>query len=78
MQNTKETAKKACLISLGCKVNKYEIECMANILSQNGWDVTLKQEPADLYVVNTCAVTNEGEKKSRQFIAKLSKLNPNA
>lgn len=78
MQNTKETAKKACLISLGCKVNKYEIECMANILSQNGWDVTLKQEPADLYVVNTCAVTNEGEKKSRQFIAKLAKLNPDA
>lgn len=78
MQNVNSGSKKACLISLGCKVNKYEIECMANILKNNGWQVSLKQEVADLYVVNTCAVTNEGEKKSRQYIAKLIKLNPNA
>ena len=78
MQNVEKVNKKACLISLGCKVNKYEIECMANILSKNGWQVSLKQEVADLYVVNTCAVTNEGEKKSRQYIAKLIKLNPTA
>lgn len=78
MQNVEKVNKKACLISLGCKVNKYEIECMANILKNNGWQVSLKQEVADLYVVNTCAVTNEGEKKSRQYIAKLIKLNPNA
>ena len=78
MQNVKNQPKKACLVSLGCKVNKYEIDCMANILKNAGWQVTLKHEPADLFVVNTCAVTNEGEKKSRQYIAKLSKLNPNA
>ena len=78
MQNVEKMPKKACLVSLGCKVNKYEIDCMANILKNAGWQVTLKHEPADLFVVNTCAVTNEGEKKSRQYIAKLSKLNPNA
>ncbi len=78
MQNVENTSKKACLVSLGCKVNKYEIDCMANILKSAGWQVTLKHEAADLFVVNTCAVTNEGEKKSRQYIAKLSKLNPNA
>lgn len=78
MQNVEKMPKKACLVSLGCKVNKYEIDCMANILKGAGWEVTLKHEAADLFVVNTCAVTNEGEKKSRQYIAKLSKLNPNA
>ena len=78
MQNDKIPPKKACLISLGCKVSKYEIDCMANILKDAGWEVTLQHEPADLYIVNTCAVTNEGEKKSRQYISKLSSLNPNA
>ena len=63
MQNVEKMPKKACLVSLGCKVNKYEIDCMANILKGAGWEVTLKHEAADLFVVNTCAVTNEGEKK---------------
>lgn len=78
MQNKKNTQKKVCLINLGCKVNKYENDCIASILNDAGFLVTLNHEPADYYVVNTCAVTNEGEKKSRQYIAKLSKLNPNA
>ncbi|MBR2467908.1 MAG: tRNA (N(6)-L-threonylcarbamoyladenosine(37)-C(2))-methylthiotransferase MtaB [Clostridia bacterium] len=78
MQSIKNTPKKACLISLGCKVNKYEIDCMANMLKQAGYEITLEHEPADIYIVNTCAVTNEGEKKSRQYISKLSSLNPNA
>lgn len=78
MQNLEKLPKKVCLISLGCKVNKYEIECMATILNNAGYLVTLNHEPSDYYVVNTCAVTNEGEKKSRQYISKLSKLNPNA
>ena len=78
MQNNENSLKKACLISLGCKVNKYEIDCMANLLKANGFQVTLEHEPADFYIVNTCAVTNEGEKKSRQYISKLSKLNPDA
>jgi len=51
---------KVCFLTLGCKVNKYESDCMANILKQNGYSVTSNFEKADIYVVNTCAVTNEG------------------
>ncbi len=70
--------KKACFLSLGCKVNKYEIDCMANILQNNDYDIFTHLEKADVYVVNTCAVTQEAEKKSRQYIAKINKLNPKA
>lgn len=69
---------KAVLINLGCKVNKYELDCVATILKDNQVEVTYNHEFADLYVVNTCAVTNESEKKSRQYIAKIVKLNPDA
>lgn len=71
-------SKKVSLINLGCKVNKYELDCLGRILQENGYEVTAKKEVADYYIVNTCAVTNEAEKKSRQFIGKLSKLNKNA
>ena len=69
---------KAVLINLGCKVNKYELDCVATILKENGIEVSYKHEFADIYVVNTCAVTNESEKKSRQYVAKIAKLNPDA
>ncbi len=69
---------KVCFLTLGCKVNKYESDCMANILKENGYLVTSNFEKADIYVVNTCAVTNEGEKKSRQIFHKIKELNPNA
>lgn len=78
MQNQKNAPIKVGLINLGCKVNKYELDCMANILSNNGYQVCFEQVYADYYVLATCAVTNEAEKKSRQHIAKLAKLNPNA
>ncbi len=70
--------KKVCLINLGCKVNKYELDCVATILKEKGYTILTEKEKADYYVVNTCAVTNEAEKKSRQYIGKLSKLNPDA
>ena len=66
------------MINLGCKVNKYELDCLARILVEHGYDVVTHKESADYYVVNTCAVTNEAEKKSRQYIGKLAKLNANA
>ena len=78
MQNNIKQPIKVSLINLGCKVNKYEIDCMANILNNAGFEVTTNHEPANYYVVNTCAVTNEAEKKSRQYITKLSTLNPEA
>lgn len=59
-------------------MNKYELDCLGRILSEQGYTVTAKKEVADIYIVNTCAVTNEAEKKSRQYIGKLSKLNKNA
>lgn len=70
--------KKVCLINLGCKVNRYESDCMITLLEQAGYSTTYKQVWADYYIVNTCAVTGEAEKKSRQTIAKINKLNANA
>ena len=69
---------KVSIITLGCKVNKYESECMANELIQNGYNVTFELEDADIYIVNSCAVTQMSEKKSRQYLAKIKKINPNA
>lgn len=69
---------KVSVITLGCKVNKYESDCMVKILSDNGFSVLENLEFADFYILNTCAVTMEAEKKSRQYIAKCLKLNPNA
>ncbi len=67
---------KVSIITLGCKQNKYESDCMARILESNGYTVTDKLEVADVYIINTCAVTAEAEKKSRQHIVKCIKLNP--
>lgn len=77
LSNTAYNGKIACLINLGCKVNKYEIDALGNILKKNGYKTIYELGFADVYVINTCAVTNESEKKSRQYISKLNKLNPN-
>lgn len=69
--------RKVSIITLGCKQNKYESDCMLNTLKSNGFDVIENLEFADIYIINTCAVTSEAEKKSRQFIEKCNKLNPN-
>ncbi|MGN0960983.1 MAG: tRNA (N(6)-L-threonylcarbamoyladenosine(37)-C(2))-methylthiotransferase MtaB [Christensenellales bacterium] len=69
---------KVSIITLGCKQNKYESDCMAEILKENGFDVFEGLEFADFYIINTCAVTSEAEKKSRQCVQKCNKLNPNA
>lgn len=69
---------KICLITLGCKVNQYESDALANSLEKLGYEVCSKLEEADFYIVNTCAVTNEAEKKSRQTIAKIKKVSPKA
>ncbi len=64
------------IITLGCKQNKYESDCMARIIEDAGYYVTDKLEGADIYIINTCAVTSEAEKKSRQYITKCVKCNP--
>ncbi len=69
---------KVSVLTLGCKVNKYESDSLLNIFKQKGYEITDGLEKADIYVINTCAVTNEAERKSRQMIARAKKLNPNA
>lgn len=66
------------IVTLGCKLNKYESDCMSSQLINNGYKLITKFSFADLYIINTCAVTSESEKKSRQYVAKCLKLNPNA
>lgn len=69
---------KACVFTLGCKVNETESACIMASLEKLGWEVTDKLCPADIYVLNTCAVTREAEKKSRQLVARARKFNPDA
>lgn len=70
--------KKVCIMTLGCKVNKYESDSLAKILEDKGYTAVDSLQSADIFVINTCAVTAEAEKKSRQMIARCKKFNPNA
>jgi len=69
---------KVSMVNMGCKVNQYECDTIAGILAGSGFSVAFGLVSADIYFVNTCAVTNEGERKSRNVLTKLVKLNPNA
>lgn len=70
--------KKAALHNLGCKVNAYETEAMQQILEKAGYEIVPFTEFADVYVINTCSVTNMADRKSRQMLHKAKKMNPNA
>lgn len=70
--------KKAALYTLGCKVNQYETEAMAELLKKSGYEITDFSQSADVYVINTCSVTNMGDRKSRQIIRRAKKTNPDA
>ncbi|HQB63523.1 MAG TPA: tRNA (N(6)-L-threonylcarbamoyladenosine(37)-C(2))-methylthiotransferase MtaB [Sedimentibacter sp.] len=65
-------------ITLGCKVNQFETEAMTEILEDEGFKVLPPEEASDIYIINTCAVTKESERKSRQFINKAKRFNPDA
>ena len=70
---------KISIITLGCKVNQYESNAIAKELEDNNFDVIHDiSENSNAYIINTCAVTNEGEKKSRGMIAEIKKVSPNA
>ncbi len=69
---------KAAFYALGCKVNQYEADCYAKMFSDKGWEVGAFDEVCDVYVINTCAITNVGERKSRQILRRAKKLNPAA
>lgn len=70
--------KKAALHNLGCKVNAYETEAMQEMLEQNGYEIVPFKEGADVYVINTCTVTNMADRKSRQMLHRARKMNPDA
>lgn len=69
---------KVCIITLGCKVNQYESDSLTYFLEKAGYEVVNKLTTAQHYIINSCAVTNEAEHKSREYISKIIKLNPNA
>ena len=70
--------KKAALHNLGCKVNAYETEAMQELLEKNGYEIVPFHDLADVYVINTCSVTNMADRKSRQMIHRARKQNPDA
>lgn len=69
---------KVALHNLGCKVNAYEIEAMQQLLEEAGYEIVPFEPGADIYVINTCTVTNIADRKSRQMIHKAKKMNPEA
>ena len=70
--------KKAASFALGCKVNQYESEAIAELFAEKDYEIVGIDEEADVYVINTCTVTNFGDKKSRQLIRKVKRQNENA
>ncbi len=70
--------KKAALHNLGCKVNFYETEAMGQLLEEAGYKLVPFEPGADVYLINTCSVTNIADHKSRQMLHKAKKMNPNA
>ena len=70
--------RKAALHNLGCKVNAYETEAMQQMLEDAGYEIVPFKEGADVYVINTCSVTNVADKKSRQMLHRAKKMNPSA
>lgn len=75
MENMK---KKVALHNLGCKVNAYETEAMQQLLEQAGYEIVPFEPGADVYLINTCTVTNIADRKSRQMLHKAKKMNPDA
>ncbi len=70
--------KKVALHNLGCKVNAYEVEAMQQLLELAGYEIVPFEPGADVYVINTCTVTNIADRKSRQMLHKAKKMNPDA
>ena len=69
---------KVALHNLGCKVNAYETEAMQQMLEAAGYEIVPFEPGADIYVINTCSVTNIADRKSRQMLHRARKMNPDA
>ena len=70
--------KKVAFYTLGCKVNQYETEAMLELFEKEGYEKAETEDYADVYVINTCTVTNMSDRKSRQYIRRMKKKNPDA
>lgn len=70
--------KKVAFYTLGCKVNQYETNMMTNLFKKAGYDIVEYTDNADVYVINTCTVTNMSERKSRQILRRAKEINPNS
>ena len=70
--------KKVALHNLGCKVNTYETDAMTQSIKEHGYEIVPFEEGADIYIINTCSVTNIADRKSRQMLHKAKKMNPSA
>ena len=70
--------KKAALHNLGCKVNAYETEAMQELLEDSGYEIVPFHEKENIYIINTCTVTNMADRKSRQMLHRARKMNPDA
>ena len=71
--------KKVALHNLGCKVNAYETQSMEQMLRDAGYEIVdFEKDEADVYIINTCSVTNIADRKSRQMLHKARKKNPDA
>ena len=70
--------KKVAFCSLGCKVNQYETNAMAQKFIEQGYEVVEFSEYADIYIVNTCTVTNVADRKSRQMLRRAKEINFNS
>ncbi len=70
--------RRAALHNLGCKVNAYETEAMQQLLEESGYEIVPFEDEADVYVINTCTVTNIADRKSRQMLRRARRRNPSA
>ena len=70
--------KTVALHNLGCKVNAYELEAIQQLLEDRGYEIVPFAPGADVYIINTCTVTNIADRKSRQMLHKAKKMNPDA
>ena len=77
MENKKNN-KLVSFITLGCKVNQYETNAMIQKFIEKGYEIVENEQKADIYIVNTCTVTNMSDRKSRQMLKKVKKINPQA
>ncbi|MDO4396274.1 MAG: radical SAM protein, partial [Clostridia bacterium] len=69
---------KAAFHTLGCKVNQYETEALKEQFKNAGYEIVNEDDFADVYVINTCSVTNMSDRKSRQYIRKMKRVNPSS